>query len=179
MVQPRGRCPEGARRAFPGFTLIEILVVVAIVALLIAILLPGLARSREAGRASVCLSRLHNLHIAMRVYADDYRTFPVAEQDDVLTELEMPGKVWRCPSDRQRGALFPAHVAYSSFTYLAPVYMDPPASPFALTQLKPQNALRKYENNPLLPLFWDYDTWHDADRNVVYWNGSAQRRNWE
>lgn len=173
-----GRCPAGVRKASPGFSLIELLVVVAIVALLVGILLPGMSRSREAARGAVCLSRLHNLHVGMRVYADDYRTFPVAEQDDVLTTLELPDKVWHCPSDRVRREGAVEGIAYSSYTYLAPIYMDPPPNSTALTQLKPLNALRKYENNPKLPLFWDYDGWHERDRNVVYWNGAAERKNW-
>ncbi|HYE61807.1 MAG TPA: type II secretion system protein [Phycisphaerales bacterium] len=178
METNRGRCPAGVRRAFPGFTLIEILVVVAVIAMLIAILLPGLSRSREAARASVCLSRLHNLHVAMRVYADEYRTFPVADQDDVLKDLEMPENVWHCPADRVRKAAAPGNVPYSSYTYLAPIYMDPPGYPYALVQLKPHVALRKYENNPNLPLFWNFEGWHDQARNVVYWNGSARRKDW-
>jgi prepilin-type N-terminal cleavage/methylation domain-containing protein len=178
MAHIHGRCPGGVRTAFPGFTLIEILVTVAIIALLIGMALPALAGARDAARASTCLARLHNLHVSMRIYADSYRTFPVAEQDDVLSDLEMPDTVWKCPSDKIRSAAAPAELPYSSYTYLAPIYMDPPPEVHTLAQLKPVNALRKYENNPRLPLFWDYDPWHDRDRNIVYWNGSAQRRNW-
>jgi hypothetical protein len=55
--------------------------------------------------------------------------------------------------------------------------MDPPPEGLILAQLKPINALRKYEKNPRLPLFWDYDTWHDHHRNVVDWGGVAERCN--
>ena len=44
-----------------GFTLIEILVVVAIIALLISILLPSLAAARSSARSTVCLAHLHVL----------------------------------------------------------------------------------------------------------------------
>lgn len=54
-----------ARRAF---TLIELLVVVAIVALLVAILLPALNGAREQGKASVCLSNMRSLGIAVTLY---------------------------------------------------------------------------------------------------------------
>ncbi|MDX2115332.1 MAG: prepilin-type N-terminal cleavage/methylation domain-containing protein [Planctomycetota bacterium] len=55
-----------------GFTLIELLVVVAVIAVLIGLLLPALARSREAARAAGCLSSLRQSFIACRAYATDY-----------------------------------------------------------------------------------------------------------
>jgi len=177
MPTTHGQSSGPVRLTSPGFTLIELLVVIAIVGLLVGILLPALAKSRDAARSATCLARLHNLHVSMRLYADHYRTFPVAEQNDVLADLEMPNAVWKCPSDREHHASSP-NQPYSSYTYLAPLYMDPPPISFSLAQLKPVNALRKYENNPKLPLFWDREAWHGRDRNIVYWNGSAQRKDW-
>ncbi len=58
-----------------AFTLIEMLVVVAIIALLAAILLPSLASAREAGRASVCLANLRQIFTACRMYADASRGY--------------------------------------------------------------------------------------------------------
>jgi prepilin-type N-terminal cleavage/methylation domain-containing protein/prepilin-type processing-associated H-X9-DG protein len=54
-----------------GFTLIEILVVVAIIALLISILLPSLGAARSRARSVVCCSHLHLLGQAMFFYAND------------------------------------------------------------------------------------------------------------
>jgi prepilin-type N-terminal cleavage/methylation domain-containing protein/prepilin-type processing-associated H-X9-DG protein len=52
-----------------GFTLIEILVVVAIIALLISILIPSLARARANARRAVCTSNVHQIVIATNMYA--------------------------------------------------------------------------------------------------------------
>ncbi len=52
------RCPGRKGILCAGFTLIEVLVVVAIIALLVAILLPSLIGARDASRAVVCASRL-------------------------------------------------------------------------------------------------------------------------
>jgi prepilin-type N-terminal cleavage/methylation domain-containing protein/prepilin-type processing-associated H-X9-DG protein len=56
------------RRHFKGFTLIEVLVVVAIIALLISILLPSMAAARSNARRSVCASNLHQASLATQMY---------------------------------------------------------------------------------------------------------------
>lgn len=55
-----------------AFSLIELLVVVAIVALLIALALPAISQARKAGRAAICGSNLKQLGIATGTYAADY-----------------------------------------------------------------------------------------------------------
>jgi prepilin-type N-terminal cleavage/methylation domain-containing protein len=55
-----------------AFTLIELLVVIAIIAVLMAILLPGLQRSRMQARNIFCKSNLKSYGLVMRLYADDW-----------------------------------------------------------------------------------------------------------
>jgi prepilin-type N-terminal cleavage/methylation domain-containing protein len=54
-----------------AFSIIELLVVVAIIAILAALLIPSLANARESGRRAACLSNLHQIGLAVRVYAAD------------------------------------------------------------------------------------------------------------
>ena len=56
-----------------AFTLVELLVVIGIIALLISILLPSLARAREQGRAAQCLSGLKQMGTGMVMYGNENR----------------------------------------------------------------------------------------------------------
>lgn len=62
-----------------AFSLVELLIALAIMAVLISILLPALLHARVASQATVCASNLRQLGSAFQLYVQDHRRFPVAE----------------------------------------------------------------------------------------------------
>lgn len=64
-----------ARRIGYGFTLIELMVVIAIITLLIALLMPALAMAIAEADATVCISNLHQLGLEAQEYATAYQDF--------------------------------------------------------------------------------------------------------
>lgn len=70
---PRDWSSWNAKRVGPpGFTLVELLVVVAIIALLLSVLLPALRASRRQAKQAVCLANLRQVGYAVHLYANDF-----------------------------------------------------------------------------------------------------------
>lgn len=119
--------PNPDRKRCGGFTLVELLVVISIIAVLISMTLPALAGSREAARRVKCLANLKGVGVGIELYLNDFkRVFPYvlpftddssSKNDKSLLELMgnyvdaptpykepsglyIASDPWTCPSDR-------------------------------------------------------------------------------
>ena len=97
-----------------GFTIIELLVVIGIVAALAGMALPAYQRVAENGRATSCVANLRQLGVALNLYlAEHDATMPpldaarndksqeVSTIDTVLNSYANDARVFACPSDKQ------------------------------------------------------------------------------
>jgi prepilin-type N-terminal cleavage/methylation domain-containing protein len=63
-----------------GFTLVELLVVVGIIALLVTILMPTLQRARELAKQSVCMANLNGIGKGLLIYTTEFNRFPLLSE---------------------------------------------------------------------------------------------------
>jgi prepilin-type N-terminal cleavage/methylation domain-containing protein len=149
--------PETAMQKSRGFTLVELLVVIAIIALLIGLLLPALAKARASARTTKDGSQMNQVHKAMLIYANS----------DKDNELPIPGKY------------FPNWYELSGNTYYGRFGSERPgvnnthnlyAMCIAQDYFKPSILIGPTECNDIVMRDddYDYDMYQPAQR--TYWD---------
>src|SRR5512140_931547 len=103
----RTRTPPNGTRAF---TLLELLVVIAVIVLLAALLLPVLSKTRAQGQSASCKNRLRQIGLSLAMYFADHHYYPPMWGEDAgafqtwsdrlypYTPLKWTNSSWQCPA---------------------------------------------------------------------------------
>lgn len=128
-----------------GFTLIEMLVVIAIIASLITILFPAVQHAREAARRSSCKNHLKQLGLALHNYHDTHNAFPMGISHHKAGCANDPGTGFYTSHWNDR---------YASWTWQALILPQIEASDIyddvGVGDEQAHASLRNYQNRPIL-----------------------------
>jgi prepilin-type N-terminal cleavage/methylation domain-containing protein/prepilin-type processing-associated H-X9-DG protein len=113
-------CNQRTQRLGAGaFTLVELLVVVAVIAVLAALLLPALSRGRAQVQSAGCRSRLRQIGLALTMYASETRHFPaiVVAGDKPFWNIRAEHNTWA-------DALYPYYpISWTNQSWHCPRYI--------------------------------------------------------
>ncbi len=171
---------EGCIAAHYGFTLLELLIVIAILALLAALLIPVFSQVREKARQTTCLANARQLGSAILMYTQDYdEVLPAATNitagintqfphlRTVLTGYVRDAAIWWCPSETRPspweavshptpGMNDPAFSgAGTSYAYKSRNAVSPPSNRNGNLAGEPFSGV---SNPASVWLFWDADS---------------------
>jgi prepilin-type N-terminal cleavage/methylation domain-containing protein/prepilin-type processing-associated H-X9-DG protein len=131
--------PSRASNRYGGFTLIELLVVIAIIAILAALLLPAMAKAKGKAKSISCVSSLHQVGLAMNMYAEDANGVLPGTAHSSLSNswifslspyIANVDKIRICPGDKKGDErLFNRGTSYIMNEYTSTPALDPFGSP--------------------------------------------------
>lgn len=153
-----------------AFTLLDVLVTCAIVALLLVLITPGIANSLAAARSVKCVSNLREIHRSMMNYVETYQTAPVWNEypEDVERwAVEPTQAVWVCPADPDKGVnRRGGRTSYDASGFRA----------MRFHSMKNGDRFTHMQADMrALAVAWDYTPCHTKKRNRIYADGTVRR----
>ena len=121
-----------------GFTLVEALLVIALIALLLALLLPSLRAARESARTVFCASQMRHLYFTLHQYSEDYENYIMPQHFQLAYQGSF--ETWGTRIYRTETGQAPIpETAVERTKFSCPSepghgYYDPPRGPYHTTQ---------------------------------------------
>ena len=170
-----------------GFTLVELLVVIAALSILASLLLPTLGRAKRKAQSAACLSNLHQIGLAMELYIQDneHRLPVCARMPSLNTNLTpitsalapyLPAKaIWHCPEDKKEFAA--QQTSYEWNEFLNGASYDRPEDWSPVTQSIVEIIFGGRLNTPLIG---DVEAFHGRQgiwtgKNALYFDGRVAK----
>ena len=147
---------------FYGFTLVELLTVIAIVAILATLLSSAIAGAKRKARQAACTSNLRQISLAFNMYVDDEGARPANLPYLVSAKYLRNPLVLRCPEDKTGnwgGLVERASSAYYGSSLTGPSGNDPGLPPMERGPVFPYSYLH--------PLPWDNEMWNKLMKDAT------------
>jgi prepilin-type N-terminal cleavage/methylation domain-containing protein/prepilin-type processing-associated H-X9-DG protein len=177
-----------SRRGLRGFTMVELMVVIGIIALLVSLILPAFGQMIQRARSTACAANLSSIGLAVSQAAtDNNNTYPEINQGggqiypagsaakdlyDTLSPYGITQKSLQCPTDIAAGTAS-SYAVYGSSYEWNPI-TDDEVTTSPILYLAP--GVQIPINNSRVRLCYDFNPIHRGKVNALYGDGRVRSR---
>jgi len=175
-------------KARRGYTIVELLIVIAVIGILTAILLAVVSRAKGKGRQITCVNNLAQLYKYIIYYVDEHdgmlpRIEGISWLDDLTLKTTIPlaGEILKCPTDKDPMPVSVYEVSYASnctFSHKLLTDIERPSNTALFADIGRNNRGRSKYCARFAWVFKRYNAFRHFDRmNTMFADGSIRDLN--